>query len=1188
MYGAETTTRTGNTTYGFNSTLSGVNAGIYDFTQNLNPIMCLYDSDGVDTLDLSGWNTQSLVDLNAGSFSSANSMTNNISIAYGVTIENATTGGGNDTLTGNGAANILNGGAGTDSLNGGLGDDTLIGGAGADTLTGGGGTDTASYEGSTVGVTVNLNVTTAQVSSGDASGDVLTGIVNLIGSSNGDVLTGNALVNSLMGGLGDDTLIGGAGADTLTGGGGTDTVSYAGSTSGVTVNIQMNTAQVSSGDASGDLLTDIDNLIGSASADTLTGNASSNTINGGLGNDTFVGGLGADTLIGGGGSDTASYSGSVGVTVNLGLTTAQVSGGDASGDVLIEIANLVGSVVADTLTGNALANSLNGGFGDDTLIGGIGADTLNGGGGSDTASYATSTVGVTVNLNLASAQASAGDASGDILIAISNVIGTSAVDTLTGNTAANRLNGGFGNDTLIGGAGADQLNGDDGTDMANYASSLQGVTVNLATNVNLGGDAAGDVLSSIENVTGSAQADTITGSTGINSLFGGAGSDILVGNGGADYFYGGLGADQITGGSSTQDIAYYNSSTSEVTINLTTNINTGAEAQGDVLTGIERIYATIYSDSLTGDGFNNYLYGQNGNDTLDGLVGNDLLYGGNGTDTLYGGIGNDTLDGGLDDDTLFGGLGSDRLIGGGGIDTVSYVGSTAGVTINLNLTTAQISAADGSGDVLTAITNLIGSSNADTLTGNSAVNILTGGLGNDTIMGGGGADRLNGDDGIDTVSYATSLSGVTVNLTTNAHTDGDAAGDILTSFENVIGSALADTITGNTSNNTLTGGAGSDILTGNGGADSFYGGLGADQIIGGSGTQDVAYYDGSAAEVTINLTTNINSGAEAAGDVITGIERIYGSAHNDTITGDGLVNLFYGLNGNDSLNGMAGNDLLYGGNGLDTLNGGADSDTLEGGLNADQLNGDDGTDMASYASSLSGVTVNLATNVNTGGDAEGDVFSNIENITGSAQADSITGNTASNSLFGGAGSDILVGNGGTDYFYGGLGADQLTGGSSTADIAYYLNSTSEVTINLTTNVNTGSEAEGDVLTGIERVYASIYNDNLTGDGAANYLFGQNGNDSLNGMAGNDWLSGGNGIDSFVFSGPAIGNDRITDYLDGTDIINFQGLTNLSFSNLVFAGQGTTLVTINGFQGANTVLVQSASAFTLDAADFLFT
>ena len=104
MYGAETTTRTGNTVYGFNS-----NAGVsvFDFTINTHPVVCIYDSAGIDTLDLSGWSYSCVINLAPGSFSNCDMMTYNISIAYGAQIENGIGGGGADTLTGNDLANEL-------------------------------------------------------------------------------------------------------------------------------------------------------------------------------------------------------------------------------------------------------------------------------------------------------------------------------------------------------------------------------------------------------------------------------------------------------------------------------------------------------------------------------------------------------------------------------------------------------------------------------------------------------------------------------------------------------------------------------------------------------------------------------------------------------------------------------------------------------------------------------------------------------------------------------------------------------------------------------------------------------------------------------------------------------------------------------------------------------------------------
>ena len=117
MYGADTTTRTGDTIYGFSSNISqnGLDA-VYDFSLNAHPILCIYDASGVDTLNLSGWHTTSNINLSGGTLSSCNSMTNNLSIARNTLIENLITGSGDDILQGNIAENRLDGGLGLDTV----------------------------------------------------------------------------------------------------------------------------------------------------------------------------------------------------------------------------------------------------------------------------------------------------------------------------------------------------------------------------------------------------------------------------------------------------------------------------------------------------------------------------------------------------------------------------------------------------------------------------------------------------------------------------------------------------------------------------------------------------------------------------------------------------------------------------------------------------------------------------------------------------------------------------------------------------------------------------------------------------------------------------------------------------------------------------------------------------------------
>ena len=129
IYGANMTTRTGDTVYGFNS-----NAGrpAFDFTLNSDPVVAIWDAGGKDTLDFSGWASNSRIDLATGASSDGGGQTFNVQIAFGAWIENAIGGGGDDVISGNTVNNVLRGGGGNDRLTGGGGSDTEEGGAGAD------------------------------------------------------------------------------------------------------------------------------------------------------------------------------------------------------------------------------------------------------------------------------------------------------------------------------------------------------------------------------------------------------------------------------------------------------------------------------------------------------------------------------------------------------------------------------------------------------------------------------------------------------------------------------------------------------------------------------------------------------------------------------------------------------------------------------------------------------------------------------------------------------------------------------------------------------------------------------------------------------------------------------------------------------------------------------------------------
>jgi serralysin len=280
IYGADMTTRTGDTTYGFNS-----NAGrdSYDFTKTPAPVMAIWDAGGIDTLDASGYATDQIIDLTPGSLSSIGGVTydtapsfeqvnanraaagyapvplatynsnmavlaanpvvgrliDNVAIAYGATVENGVGGSGSDRLIGNTAANTLTGNAGNDTLEGrdgadiligGLGNDILDGGTGVDKMTGGTGDDRYVVDNwrdtvtelagggiDTVWSAISYNLST-NLENLKLTGDAALGA----GNASANVIEGNDAFNLLSGEAGNDSLFGAGGNDILLGGAGND------------------------------------------------------------------------------------------------------------------------------------------------------------------------------------------------------------------------------------------------------------------------------------------------------------------------------------------------------------------------------------------------------------------------------------------------------------------------------------------------------------------------------------------------------------------------------------------------------------------------------------------------------------------------------------------------------------------------------------------------------------------------------------------------------------------------------------------------------------------------------------------------------------------------------------------------------------------------------------------------------
>jgi serralysin len=546
------------------------------------------------------------------------------------------------------------------------------------------------------------------------------------GTNGDDTFLGTILADEISGLGGDDIVYGSPGADTIDGGADRDDVDYTAFVvtrvgpfiRGGAVDVDLERPVQFGGLAEGDVLIDIETLTGSELADVIRGNGEDNDLFGNGGDDTIEGRGGNDLIVG----DTAAlFFGEDGNDHLDGGSGDDRLFGEIGDDTLIgglDDDRLFGGSGNDDLFGGLGQDELSGGGGGDVLIGGPGADLLDGGAGVDTASYETSFAAVTVVMTSGNGVGLFGDASGDALFNIENLTGSVFNDALSGSGSANVLRGNNGNDLLVGLGGSDTLDGGFGTDTASYATSASTVVVDLNLGSGAGGDAAGDSLISIENLTGSSFTDQLSGNSLANVLDGGGGADILGGRGGNDVYvvdnardaiieFAGQGLDEARA-----SVSYTLTANADVETLRTTNDN-GTAAIG-----------------LTGNSGGNQIIGNNGDNVLDGGGGNDQFVGRDGNDLYF-------VDSATDAVTEFGGQGLDEVRA-----SVSYVLS-AGADVE-NLRTVD--------DNGVAAINLTGNQTGNTVRGNAGANILN---------GAGGDDELTGLAGQDTFAFDTALDAAT-------------------------------------------------------------------------------------------------------------------------------------------------------------------------------------------------------------------------------------------------------------------------------------------------------------------------------------------------------------------------------------------------------------------------------------------
>ncbi len=969
-------------------------------------------------------------------------------------------------------------------------------------------------------------------------------IENVIGSALPDLLIGDANDNIISGDDGGDTIRGAAGNDSLSGNNGNDTV------------------------------------VGGTGNDSLYGDNGDDSLTGGEGNDVLDGGAGSDRIDGGAGTDTINFgSESADVTFNLNDAANFEQG-------VFNIENVTGSQYNDTLTGDSNDNVLSGekgddilrgGDGNDFLDGGLGHDRVDGGAGNDTLSFS-STANVFRGARVSFAASDVQPFSDTItrLSSLSELAHGSELIAASGLIPSLFINYGLAinvNHLLIEADTRDSIvlvSSDDNADAIGVSTlDLRAFDQPLRL-IRENDSPHGDILLQQLDADGGNPQLILTLKI-LDEKFDTPIGELLLSGNRRIVTSGNFWSSDFSSGLLLAD-----------SHGTTFDLTDAANYEGGV-TGIENLFGSALSDTLTGDDQDNRIDGNGGLDSLNGGGGNDVLISLGGE--VDGGDHALNADTGQSGDTLV--LGSPQLTEDqqNALESVDltvrdislqdkFLPNVASVVEGLGAGVRWLNVdlrERGEGVALSVGT--VWARNIETVYGNDWNNRIDGDDAGNRFIDGLGADRLYGHGGNDTlVSVA------------DVHHDvfyGGAGQDVFS-------------IQNRSAVNTDPDDPRIPVEL-ESGYDHFYGEAGDDFFLVERGG-DLNLYDGGTGRDTLsfqNYQSAIRVEKEASRYRLTDlnqnglgyashIENIIGTDltdEGDVIFGNIRDNFLDGQSGNDELHGGAGNDTLQGSAGKDTLRGGTGNDVLiadlddvlvDGGEEVDTTTRDLDTAQFAVADDLSvrfyddGHSIIEARSNTDNRRVRGE---NLERIATGDGDDQLSGNNQTNQLFAGAGDDALFGYGGDDILDGGLGSNTLNGGGGNDTLSVTLND--DVTDDTSTNadtatqnvnrisggsgqdtlrVDTSQDVQIDLTKGtashyllfnsIEHITSGQGNDSLIGNADANQLQGRSGDDSLDGGAGNDRLIGGAGADTLL-------GGEGEDTADFVDFVSDDGETGIS-------------------------------------------